>query len=128
MDICHSVPLRDTGPRTTHLGHAPSIDSIRQRTLGGLILGFASSGAISPASQAQASTVCYRLLSARSGRRSTSVATNIDFKVWADYLGDPPLATAFLDRLVDGAVILKRTARSYRADPARPVTQADAAD
>ena len=33
-------------------------------------------------------------------------------KAWADYLGDPPLATAFLDRLVDGAVILKLTGRS----------------
>ena len=52
--------------------------------------------------QAQASTVYYRLLDARTGRRSTAVATNIDFKAWADYLGDPPLATAFLDRLVDG--------------------------
>ena len=52
---------------------------------------------------------------ARTGRRSTALATNIDFAAWADYLGDPPLATAFLDRLVDGAVILKLTGRSYRA-------------
>jgi DNA replication protein DnaC len=78
--------------------------------------------------QAQASTVYYRLLDARTGRRSTAVATNIDFKAWADYLGDPPLATAFLDRLVDGAVILKLTGRSYRAHRARPVIEADAAD
>ena len=34
--------------------------------------------------QAQASTVYYRLLDARTGRRSTAVATNIDFKAWAD--------------------------------------------
>ena len=78
--------------------------------------------------QAQASTVYYRLLDARTGRRSTAVATNIDFKAWADYLGDPPLATAFLDRLVDGAVILKLTGRSYRAHRARPVLEVDAAD
>jgi DNA replication protein DnaC len=78
--------------------------------------------------QAQASTVYYRLLDARTGRRSTAVATNIDFKAWADYLGDPPLATAFLDRLVDGAVILKLTGRSYRAHRARPVIEADTAD
>ena len=64
---------------------------------------------------AQASTVYDRLLDARTGRRSTALATNIDFKAWGDYLGDPPLATAFLDRLVDGAVILKLTGRSYRA-------------
>ena len=78
--------------------------------------------------QAQASTVYYRLLDARTGRRSTALATNIDFKAWADYLGDPPLATAFLDRLVDGAVILKLTGRSYRAHRARPVPGTDVAD
>ena len=78
--------------------------------------------------QAQASAVYYRLLDARTGRRSTALATNIDFKAWADYLGDPPLATAFLDRLVDGAVILKLTGRSYRAHRARPVLGADPAD
>jgi DNA replication protein DnaC len=78
--------------------------------------------------QAQASTVYYRLLDARTGHRSTALATNIDFKAWVDYLGDPPLATAFLDRLVDGAVILKLTGRSYRAHRARPVLEPDATD
>jgi DNA replication protein DnaC len=80
------------------------------------------------AAQAQASTFYYRLLDARTGRRSTALATNIDFKAWADYLGDPPLATAFLDRLVDGAVILKITGQSYRAHRARPVPEVNGAD
>jgi DNA replication protein DnaC len=70
---------------------------------------------------ARASTFYYRLLEARTGRCSTALATNIDFKMWGDYLGDPPLAGAFLDRLVDGAVILKLSGRSYRAHRARPV-------
>jgi len=78
--------------------------------------------------QAQASTVYYRLLDARSGRRSTALATNIDFKAWADYLGDPPLAAAFLDRLVDGAAILKLTGRSYRAHRAQPLHRTDGAE
>jgi DNA replication protein DnaC len=78
--------------------------------------------------QAQASTFYYRLLDARTGRRSTVLATNIDFAAWADYLGDPPLATAFLDRLVDGAVILKLTGRSYRAHRARPASEPGAVD
>jgi DNA replication protein DnaC len=43
--------------------------------------------------QAQASTFYYRLLDARTGRRSTALATNIDFTAWAAYLGDPPLGT-----------------------------------
>src|SRR5437588_803432 len=63
----------------------------------------------------------YRLLDARTGRRSTVLATNIDFAAWGDYLGEPPLAAAFLDWLVDGAVILKVSGRSYRAHRARPV-------
>ena len=78
--------------------------------------------------QAQASSLYYRLLDARTGRRSTALATNIDFAAWADYLGDPPLATAFLDRLVDGAVILKLTGRSYRAHRARPTVEAGKTD
>jgi DNA replication protein DnaC len=69
--------------------------------------------------QARASTFYYRLLDARTGRRATALATNIDFGAWADYLGDPPLAMAFLDRLVDGAVILELTGRSYRAHRAQ---------
>ncbi|HMA41340.1 MAG TPA: ATP-binding protein [Gemmatimonadales bacterium] len=72
--------------------------------------------------QPQASTFYYRLLAARMGRHSTALATNIDFVAWADYLGDPPLAAAFLDRLVDGAVVLKLTGRSYRAHRARPAS------
>jgi len=78
--------------------------------------------------QSQASTFYYRLLDARMGRRSTALATNIDFGAWADYLGDPPLAAAFLDRLVDGAVILKFTGRSYRAHRARPAVEPGGAD
>jgi len=78
--------------------------------------------------QARASTFYYRLLEARTGRYSTVLATNIDFSVWGDYLSDPPLATAFLDRLVDGAVILKLSGRSYRAHRARPVPETGQAD
>jgi DNA replication protein DnaC len=78
--------------------------------------------------QAQASTFYYRLLDARTGRRSTALATNIDFGAWAEYLGDPPLAMAFLDRLVDGAVILKLTGRSYRAHRAQGSSAGDGND
>lgn len=78
--------------------------------------------------QAQASTFYYRLLDARTGRRSTVLVTNIDFTAWADYLGDPPLASAFLDRLVDGAVILKLSGRSYRVHRARPAAEVGKTD
>ena len=44
-----------------------------------------------------------------------ALVTNIDFEAWGNYLGDPPLAMAFLDRIVDGAIILKINGKSYRA-------------
>jgi DNA replication protein DnaC len=62
----------------------------------------------------QAASLLYKLINARSGR-STALVTNIDFEAWGEYLGDPPLAMAFLDRIVDGAIILKITGKSYRA-------------
>jgi DNA replication protein DnaC len=63
----------------------------------------------------QAANLFFKIIDARSPQRSTALVTNIDFNAWADYLGDPPLAMAFLDRVVDGAIILKIKGKSYRA-------------
>jgi DNA replication protein DnaC len=62
----------------------------------------------------QAANLLYKIIDARS-KRSTTVVTNIDFDAWGAYLDDPPLAMAFLDRVVDGAIILKINGKSYRA-------------
>ena len=43
----------------------------------------------------------------------------IDFGAWGEYLGDPPLAMALTDRVVDGAIILKIVGKSYRAHRAQ---------
>jgi len=67
----------------------------------------------------QAANLFYKLIDARSGKRSTALATNIDFEAWSEYLGDPPLAMAFLDRVVDGAILLKIRGKSYRAHRAK---------
>ena len=67
----------------------------------------------------QAANLLYKVIEARYPRRSTALVTNIDFEAWSDYLGDPPLAMAFLDRVVDGAIILKLEGKSYRAHRAR---------
>jgi DNA replication protein DnaC len=66
----------------------------------------------------QAASLLYKLINARTAR-STALVTNIDFEAWGDYLGDPPLAMAFLDRIVDGAIILKINGKSYRAHRAQ---------
>jgi DNA replication protein DnaC len=63
----------------------------------------------------ESANLLYKVLDARNQKKSTALATNIDFDAWGDYLGDPPLAMAFLDRLVDRAVILKIKGKSYRA-------------
>jgi DNA replication protein DnaC len=67
----------------------------------------------------QAANLLYKVIDARSGQRSTALGTNIDFDAWSEYLGDPPLAMAFLDRVVDGAILMKIQGRSYRAHRAK---------
>lgn len=61
-----------------------------------------------------APSLLYKIIDARS-RRSTTLVTNIDFDAWAKYLEDPQLAMAFLDRVVDNAMVIKINGRSYRA-------------
>jgi DNA replication protein DnaC len=67
----------------------------------------------------QAANLLYKVIDARNGHASTALATNIDFEHWGDYLGDPPLAMAFLDRVVDGALLMKINGQSYRAHRAQ---------
>ena len=67
----------------------------------------------------QAANLFYKVIDARSGKRSTALGTNLDFEAWSDYLGDPPLAMAFLDRVVDGAIPLKIRGKSSRAHRAK---------
>jgi DNA replication protein DnaC len=62
----------------------------------------------------QAANLLYKIIDMRS-QRSTTVVTNVDFDAWSAYLEDPPLAMAFLDRVVDGAIIFKINGKSYRA-------------
>jgi DNA replication protein DnaC len=63
----------------------------------------------------QAAHLLYKVITARHQKRSTALITNVDFDRWAEYLSDGPLAMAFLDRLVEGAIIIKIKGDSYRA-------------
>jgi hypothetical protein len=71
---------------------------------------------------AQAAGLLYKIVDTRGPQRSTALVTNIDFDAWGDYLGDPPLAMAVLDRIVDGAIVLKLTGKSYRAHRAKQLS------
>jgi DNA replication protein DnaC len=64
----------------------------------------------------EAAHLLYKIIASRNQKRSTALVTNVDFDKWGDYLSDGPLAMAFLDRLVEGAIILKLKGRSYRAE------------
>jgi len=67
----------------------------------------------------EAAHLLYKIIASRNQKRSTAVVTNVDFEKWGDYLVDGPLAMAFLDRLVEGAIILKVKGKSYRAEQAK---------
>jgi DNA replication protein DnaC len=67
----------------------------------------------------QAAHLLYKVVASRSQQCSTALISNIDFDQWGDYLLDGPLAMAFLDRLVEGAVIIKIKGDSYRARTVR---------
>ena len=76
----------------------------------------------------EAANLFYKLIDARSGKRSTALGTNIDLEKWADYLGDPPLALAFLDRVVYRATALKICGKSYRAHRAKKPSSGSKSD
>ncbi len=57
-------------------------------------------------------TCSYKIIASRNQKRSTALVTNVDFDKWGDYMADGPLAMAFLDRLVEGAIILKVTGKT----------------
>jgi DNA replication protein DnaC len=63
----------------------------------------------------QAAHLLYKIIAVRNQKRSTALVTNVDFDKWVDYMSDGPLAMAFLDRIVEGAIILKLKGKSYRA-------------
>jgi DNA replication protein DnaC len=71
----------------------------------------------------QAPSLLYKVVDSRTRKRSTALVTNIDFEGWGKYLGDPPIAMALLDRVVDGAIIHKFQGKSYRAHRAQPAQQ-----
>ena len=85
-----------------------------------LIIGEFGFDKIERAECPEAAHLLYKIIASRNQKRSTAVVTNVDFDKWGDYLSDGPLAMAFLDRLVEGAIMLKVKGKSYRAEKARP--------
>jgi DNA replication protein DnaC len=78
---------------------------------------------IERAEHPDAASLLYKVVDLRRGKKSTALVSNIDFKAWPEYLGDAPLTMAIIDRLVDGAVVMKIKGRSYRAHRAKKAGQ-----
>ena len=59
-------------------------------------------------------SLLYKVVDARNGHGSTAFVTNVDFSDWTEYLGDPPLVMALLDRVVDNAIVIRFEGKSHR--------------
>lgn len=67
-----------------------------------------------PHESARNAALFFKVIEARYAKRSTLLTTNIDFKALGDYLGDPVITAAMVDRLVHHAIIISIEGPSYR--------------
>ncbi len=56
----------------------------------------------------------FKVIQGRYCKNTTILTTNIDFKALGDYLGDPVITTALVDRMVHHSVIISIEGPSYR--------------
>ena len=63
---------------------------------------------------ARNASLFFKVIDARYGKNSTWLTTNIDFKALGDYLGDPVVTTAIVDRMVHHAIIINIEGPSWR--------------
>ena len=69
-------------------------------------------------------SLLYKVIDGRNRRSSTAVITNVNFDDWTEYLGDPPMTMALLDRVVDQTNLIKFEGESIRADALRKLKKA----
>ena len=59
-------------------------------------------------------SLLYKVIDGRNRRSSTAIITNVSFEDWTEYLGDPPMTMALLDRVVDQTNVIKFEGDSIR--------------
>lgn len=59
-------------------------------------------------------SMLYKVVDSRNGRGSTAFLTNVDLRDWTEYMGDPALVMALLDRVSDNAIAFRFEGKSYR--------------
>lgn len=72
---------------------------------------------------ARNASLFFKVIDARYGKNSTWLTTNIDFKALGDYLGDPVVTTAIVDRMVHHAVIINIEGPSWRLHESKKLNQ-----
>lgn len=72
---------------------------------------------------ARNASLFFKVIDARYGRASTLVTTNVDFKELGDYLGDPVITTAIVDRLVHYSIIITIDGPSFRMHCSRQINR-----
>lgn len=63
---------------------------------------------------ARNASLFFKVIEGRYGRKTTLLTTNIGFKELGDYLGDPVVTTAIVDRIVHHSVIINIKGPSWR--------------
>ena len=66
-------------------------------------------------------SLLYKVIDGRNRRNSTAIVTNVNLEDWTDYLGDPPMTMAVLDRVVDQTNVITFKGDSIR----KPKTKSD---
>ena len=59
-------------------------------------------------------SLLYKVIDGRNRRSSTAIITNVNLKDWTDYLGDPPMTMALLDRVIDQTNLITFKGESIR--------------
>jgi DNA replication protein DnaC len=65
----------------------------------------------------------FKVIDARYCKGSTIVTCNIDFKELGDYLGDPVITTALVDRMVHHSILIHIDGPSYRMHESRKLNR-----
>ena len=65
-------------------------------------------------------SLLYKVIDGRNRRSSTAIVTNVKFDDWTDYLGDPPMTMALLDRVVDQTNVIPFEGDSIRKPKKKP--------
>lgn len=69
----------------------------------------------------------FKVIDGRYGKASTLVTTNIDFRQLGDYLGDPVVTTAIVDRMVHHSIMIHIEGPSYRMHESKKLNAKPAA-